>query len=187
MKNTPYLLFLLVAFLLLIESCIKNNSSDCPNPTSTYYKNIDTINIPYKKGNSFTYKDKDGNLIITKIVKDTLFYNCVLQPISNPDCGIQNSYCYIIKQYFFDTLANIKIDTYQNRYIVNFEGSGFNFLSAPLVNPSLIYYKYFDSITFNRTHHNVRLITNSQNDSLFINYNEGILKVINSENSYSIQ
>ena len=180
-------LFSILLLLLLIQSCIKDNGNPCGNPTSTYYNFIDTTNIPYKKGNSFTYKDKNGNLILAKIIKDTLFYNCVLQPISNPNCGTKNSNCYINKQYYFDTLVNFKIDTYQDRCFIYFQGSGFNFFYSPLINSNLTYYKYYDSIVLNRTHYNVRLITNQQNDSIFINYNDGILKVINANNTYTIQ
>ncbi len=180
-------LFSILLLLLLIQSCSKDNGNPCGNPTSTYYRCIDTINIPYKKGNSFTYKDKDGNLISAKIIKDTLLYNCVLQPISNPNCGTQNSNCYINKQYNFDTLADVSLDTEIGRLFIVYNNSNFYVRTAPLINPYMKLYPYYDSIILNKTYYNVRLITNQQNDSIFINYNDGILKVINSNNTYTIQ
>lgn len=184
MKTTKLLSIFLV--LLLLQSCSKDTGNPCGNPTSTYYNSIDTTYIPYKKGNSFTYKDKDGNLITAKIFKDTLFYNCVLQPISNPNCGIQNSNCYINKQYYFDTLANVRIDTEIYRFYILFNGSSFYTRVDALLNKQLPDYPLFDSISIeNKYYYNVRLITNSKNDSMYINFNDGILKVINSSNIYS--
>lgn len=187
-KGMTTKLLSILLLLLLTQSCSKDNGNPCGNPTSTYYRSIDTTNIPYKKGNSFTYKDKDGNLISARIIKDTLFYNCILQPISNPNCGTQNSNCYINKQYYFDTLADVRLDTEIGRLFIVFNNSNFNVRTAPLINPFMKLYPYYDSILIsNRSFYNVRLVTNALNDTLLINYKEGILKVINSQNTYSIQ
>jgi hypothetical protein len=182
-------LFILSAILLLIifQSCNRDNSSECPNPSTTYHRNIDTLNIPYKKGKSFIYKDNNGNLIITKINIDTLFYNCDLVRVTNPNCDVKNTVCYSNKKYFFDTLGNILINNQYDRYSITFNGSDFSLLSDALVNPEIPDYPYYKYIYYNKSYPDVRLITNAQNDSLYINYNDGILKVINSNGTFTIQ
>lgn len=185
MKTTTKLLSILL-LIMLIQSCSKDKSSGCGDPTTTYYRNIDSINIPYKTGKSFVYKDKNGTLIATTIKRDTTFFNCILEQVSNPNCGTKNTSCYINKQCFFDSLINIRIDA-QYRYHIYFSESSFNILSSALVNHQISYYQYLDSVTFNRTFYKVRLITNNESDSMFINFDNGILKLINRNNTFTIQ
>ncbi len=180
-------LFSIITIIMLLQSCSKDPNDGCPDPFTTYYNNIDTINVPYKKNKLFVYKDQNGNLITTKIIKDTSFYNCILQPTLNPNCGTQNTNCYINKQYYFDTLANVRLDSEIGRLFIVFNNSNFYLRTAPLLNKQMKDYPYLDSIMINnKPYFNIRLITNSQKDSLFLNYYDGILKVINSNNIYSL-
>ncbi|MCX6185992.1 MAG: hypothetical protein NTU43_03205 [Bacteroidetes bacterium] len=181
------LLYISIFSLILLQSCKRDNSSTCPDPTTTYYKNIDTTNLPYKKGKSFTYTDKNGDLIVVKSISDTIFYNCILQPVSIPDCGTQNTKCHINKIYVFDKLSNVRLDSYTNKLFIIFNGSSFSVFIDALINTNTTYYPYYDSISINnKVYNNVRLVTNTNNDTLFINYTDGILKTVNSLNTFSI-
>ena len=180
-------LFSIITLIIIVQSCSKDKSSGCGDPTTIYFNNIDTINVPYKKNKLFVYKDQNGNLTTSKIIKDTLFYNCILLPTSNPNCGIQNSNCYVNKQYYFDTLANVRLDAEIGRLFIVFNNSNFYVRTAPLLNKQMKNYPYLDSIMINnKPYFNVRLIINGQKDSLFLNYYDGILKVINSSNIYTL-
>ena len=177
----------IIFIIMLLQSCSKDPNDGCPDPFTTYYNNIDTINVPYKKNKLFVYKDQNGNLTTTKIITDTIYYNCILEQTTNPNCGTQNTSCYLNKQYLYDTLISLRINNEYNKYFIFFNNSSFQFDGSSLVNPNITFYPYYKSLFIDKLYYDVRLIINSNNDSLFINNNDGILKVTNLNNSYILQ
>ncbi len=177
-----------IFIFILLYACKRDTSSNCPNAITTYSKNIDTTNLPYKLGKTFTYIDKNGDSVVTKIISDTIYYNCILQNVSIADCGTQNTNCYINKGYKYDALSSVRLDTYSNKLFIVFNGTPFAVFVDALINPNVTFYPFIkDMVINNKNYSNVRLVTNSNNDTLYINYNVGILKVINGVNKYTLK
>jgi hypothetical protein len=94
-KNTAYILILLVAFVLLIQSCTKNNSQ-YNSPTTTYYylTSAELNQTPYFTNKAFDTisfaSDKGDTLTFVKTKTDTTWY---CEPTTNnPDNKDQNCY-----------------------------------------------------------------------------------------------
>lgn len=182
------LFLLLILFVTLLHNCTKDSPSGCADPITTYYSNIDTNNISYKKEKSFIYKNINGNLITTKIISDTTYYNCFLEPNSNPNCPKQNSSCYILKQFYFDTLVQLNITRKNNLINLIFDGSLFTVDNDAIGSSVLSFYPLLDSMKVNnKTYYKVSMVINESFDSLYINKSNGIIQVNNSTNSFKIQ
>jgi len=168
MKNTIYFLIIFVAFILLIQSCRKDNSPyNSPTTTYNYLTTAQLNQSPYftdKAFDTITYlSDKGDTLTFVKTKTDTTWY---CEPTTNnPDNKDQN--CYQILHNSYSTIKG------NGSFEVKHWMQGYQFINAidvKFYNISLLYGDYQVGLKNYWTYKNSIKINNKIYNDLIVLY-----------------